>query len=193
MVKTTAVTYISVDVETAGPNPGNYSLLSIGACTLTEPRQTLYIELQPVNDQITEQAAIVSQLDLSDLSLRGMPPAEAMSRFDEWIQTVVIPGTEPVFVAFNAAFDWMFVNDYFHRYLGYNPFGYKALDIKAFYMGLQGVPWKQTSMELLSVRYLDGRTLSHHALDDAVDQARIFRELLLTTGVRLDTNGGNDE
>jgi uncharacterized OsmC-like protein len=28
-------TYISVDVETSGPTPGDYSLLSIGACLVT--------------------------------------------------------------------------------------------------------------------------------------------------------------
>ncbi len=27
-------TYISVDIETAGPNPGGYAMLSIGACTV---------------------------------------------------------------------------------------------------------------------------------------------------------------
>ena len=35
--------------ETAGPNPADYALLSIGACTLLEPRATFYAELQPVN------------------------------------------------------------------------------------------------------------------------------------------------
>ena len=31
----------------------------------------------------------------------------------------------------------MFVNDYFHRFLGRNPFGHAALDLKAFFF-LQG-------------------------------------------------------
>ena len=37
--------YISVDVETAGPNPGQYSLLSIGACLVFVPAKTFYVEL----------------------------------------------------------------------------------------------------------------------------------------------------
>ena len=40
-----------------------------------------------------------------------------------------------VFVGFNAPFDWSFVNYYFHRFLGHNPFGFTAVDIKAYYMG----------------------------------------------------------
>lgn len=35
--------YLSIDIETSGPNPGNYAMLSIGACTITEPRETFYI------------------------------------------------------------------------------------------------------------------------------------------------------
>ena len=72
----------------------------------------------------------------------------------------------------------MFVADYFHRYLGYNPFGHKALDIKAFYMGMAGVPWRETGMMHISKKYLGNRPLTHHALSDAVDQAEIFRLLL---------------
>lgn len=34
--------YISVDVETSGPVPGIYSLLSIGACLVSEPAQSIY-------------------------------------------------------------------------------------------------------------------------------------------------------
>ena len=72
----------------------------------------------------------------------------------------------------------MFVNDYFHRYLGHNPFGHKALDIKAFYMGVMGVSFGETSMRHLAKRYPEIQSLSHHALEDAQDQALIFRKLM---------------
>jgi DNA polymerase III epsilon subunit-like protein len=170
--------YISVDVETAGPNPSQYSLLSIGACTIHEPRSTFYVELAPVNRAITPAAFAIHRLDLDRLAKEGLPPAEALARFESWTQAQALPGQEPVFVAFNAPFDWMFVCDYYLRFLGRNPFGHAALDIKALYMGLAGVPWSRTSMRFVARRYLGGRELSHHALDDAIDQARIFQELL---------------
>ena len=176
-------TYISVDVETAGPNPSAYSLLSIGATTLNARDERFYVEIQPVNDRMTEEAAAVSQLDLQTLAQHGLHPTQAMQRFADWVQQVVPSGSTPVFVAFNAAFDWMFITDYFYRYLGYNPFGHKALDIKAFYMGMQGVRWSETSMEFLAERYLTGGELTHHALADAVDQAAIFKQLLVEAGV----------
>ena len=171
-------TYISVDVETAGPNPGDYSLLSIGACTIYGPQENFYIEIQPINTRFTGEALEVGKLDLAELKDKGFTPQAAMRKFAEWIGNVTPPNNQPVFVAFNAPFDWMFVNDYFHRYLGHNPFGHKALDIKAFYMGLMGVPFSETGMRHLAKRYPEIQTLSHHALDDALDQALIFRKLM---------------
>lgn len=170
-------TFISVDVETSGPNPGLYSLLSIGACTILTPRQTFYIELQPVSDNAKAEALAVSGLSMEALKEKGTPPDKAMSQFEEWLAEIV-PGKQPVFVAFNAPFDWMFVNDYFHRYLGRNPFGHMALDIKALYMGLEKTAWSKTKMRNLGPRFLDGKQLSHNALQDAIDQAVILEKLL---------------
>ena len=171
-------TYISIDVETAGPNPSTYSLLSIGACTVFGPQKTFYIELQPVNENRTSEAMMVGGLHWEKLKEKGIPPKDAMAKFASWMCKVTPVGSQPVFVAFNAPFDWMFVNDYFYRYLGENPFGHKALDIKAFYMGLHGVLWAETGMRYVSPRYLKDQNLTHHALRDALDQAEIFRKLL---------------
>ena len=181
MYDTREETYISVDVETAGPNPREYSLLSIGACTLEQPRHTFYIELQPVNDRATAEALTISGLSMEALRQDGVPPADAMSLFARWVGEVRA-NSRAVFVAFNAPFDWMFVNDYFYRFLGHNPFGHSALDIKALYMGLTRSRWHETSMRQVSARYLDHRHLKHHALHDALDQAEIMVKILEEMG-----------
>lgn len=173
-----AATYVSVDIETAGPNPARYSLLSIGACLVTKPKIAFYVELQPDHPDAEPDALKVCKLSLEQLATRGTPPAEAMARFERWLKDVIPPAARPLFCGFNAPFDWMFVNDYFHRYLGHNPFGHAALDIKSYYMGLAGVSWSETSMHHLSQHYLNGMGLSHHALQDARDQAELFRLLL---------------
>jgi ribonuclease T len=171
-------TFVSVDVETAGPNPGRYSLLSIGACLVADPERAFYVELQPLNDKATESALTVSQFSLQELAHTGLPPAEAMQRFADWLAEEIPAGRQPVFVAFNAPFDWMFVCDYFHRFLGHNPFGHAALDLKALYMGVAGVPWSETTMRYVGARYLDGRELTHNALQDAQDQAELLCGML---------------
>jgi DNA polymerase III epsilon subunit-like protein len=170
--------YICVDVETAGPIPADYSLLSIGACTVFEPLSTFYVELQPVNDQSTPEAAQVHKLSLLRLAVEGIAPINAMQRFEAWLAEQSAPPNQPVFVAFNAAFDWMFINYYFIHYLGRNPFGHAALDIKAFYMGQAGVPWSETSWRYVSPQLVEGTNLTHHALQDALDQAGLFKKLL---------------
>ncbi len=170
--------YVSVDVETAGPNSSRYSLLSIGACLVAEPQRTFYVELQPTSHHFTSEALAVSGLSLEKLAEHGLPPAEAMARFETWLEAEIPSDQQPIFVAFNAPFDWMFVNDYFHRFWGRNPFGHAALDLKTFYMGLTGVQWSETTMRYLAARYLDNHQLTHHALRDAQDQADLFRKML---------------
>jgi ribonuclease T len=169
--------FISVDVETGGATPADYALLSIGACPVDDPETTFYAELKPEDKRSTQEALEVSKLSLDILETMGEPPAEALQRFADWVGEVVPAGDRAVFVGFNAAFDWMFVADYFERYVGRNPFGYTALDIKAFAMGRLDCTWAETSMSVLGPKYLSGRPLAHHALSDAQDQAALFRAL----------------
>jgi DNA polymerase III epsilon subunit-like protein len=168
---------ISVDVETAGPSPSRYSMVSIGACPVDDPDAGFYVELRPEHEAVDERALAVSGLTVDHLAEHGRDPGEAMRLFAEWIDAAVPSGHRPVFVGFNAAFDWMFVDDYFFRHGVPNPFGHGALDIKSYYVGMTGVSWAQTSMRYLSPRYLAGRPLSHNALGDARDQAELFRAI----------------
>jgi ribonuclease T len=176
--------YVSVDVETSGPNPSDYDMLSIGACLVDNPACGFYVELQPATGNAILGSLAISDLSLEDLRENGLPPAQALRRFEAWLQTAVSAEQRPVFVALNAPFDWMFVNDYFHRYLQHNPFGHSALDIKAFYMGMAGTRWARTSMRYLAARYLEGRKLTHNALQDAQDQAEVFANILTEAQAR---------
>ena len=178
--------YISVDVETAGSVPSLYSMLSIGACLVERPEEAFYAELAPEHDAALPGALEVSGLSLEELALEGLHPAVAMKQFENWITKVTPDGERPVFVGFNAPFDWMFVADYFERHLGHNPFGHSAVDIKAYYMGKTGSTLGRTSMTYLSPRYLGGTALSHNALGDARDQAALFRAVVADTGASHD-------
>lgn len=170
--------FICVDVETAGPIPGQYAMLSIGACLVFDTATTFYIELKPDRPEVDPDALAISGLDMDMLQQNGVEPAEAMRAFGDWINGIAPTPARPLFVAFNAPFDWMFINDYFHRYLGENPFGHSALDIKAYFMGQMGVNWADTSMQRISSYFLEERHLTHNALKDAQDQAEIFQKIL---------------
>jgi ribonuclease T len=169
--------YISVDIETAGPVPGEYSILSLGACLVDNPTAQFYIELKPISDNCIPEALKVSGLTFEQLTATGINPAEAMSSFQSWVHRVT-DNQRAVFVGFNASFDWSFVNWYFHVFLGENPFGIGALDIKSYYMGLSGCLWQETTSSQLPSIFQPSHRQSHNALDDAIAQAEIFKKLL---------------
>lgn len=169
--------FISVDVETAGPIPGEYSLLSIGACRVNAPSHTFMCELKPINHNADPQALLVTGLSLDVLRRRGLDPQVAMQRFEDWLRGGISADELLVFVGLNAPFDWSFVNYYFHRFLGRNPFGFTALDIKAYYMGVTGCRWSDTRSSQIA-RSLNVELASNHeALHDAQYQAELFQLL----------------
>ncbi|MDM8532885.1 exonuclease domain-containing protein [Anaerolineales bacterium HSG25] len=169
--------YISVDIEASGPVPGEYSMLSMGACVVYDTAQTFYAELKPLNQKFVPAALEVAGLSLSELAETGLEPQVGMTQFEGWVKTVA-NGDKPVFVAFNATFDWMFTTYYFHRFLGRNPFGISGLDVKAYYMGKLDTSWGQTTKRNIKPRFMSKRQHTHNALDDALEQAELFRNLL---------------
>lgn len=167
--------FISVDVETAGPIPGDYSLLTIGACAVADNTQTFACALKPTTRNALPEALEITGLSLDTLEREGLEPHEAMRKFRDWVGCVAGTDGTPVFVGFNAAFDWSFVNYYFHRYLGENPFGFAALDIKSLYMGVAKCAWHQTKSSQIADRLRPKLVGNHDALHDAQYQAELFR------------------
>lgn len=167
--------FVSVDVETSGPIPGEFSLLTIGACSAFDPEITFSCALKPVNQNADPQAMEVVGLSLEKLAQTGLTPTEAMKRFSDWLIDLSGDDSTPVFVGFNAPFDWSFVNYYFHRFLGNNPFGFAALDIKALYMGATGCRWSDARSSKIADYLKPTLKGTHDALEDALYQAEIFR------------------
>jgi len=167
--------FVSVDVETSGPIPGEYSMLSIGACLVDDDTQVFSAKGKPVNRNADPKALEVTGLSMAKLMAEGEDSAVAMRRFDAWLTRVAGEGAMPVFVGFNAAFDWSFVNYYFHRFTGANPFGFAALDIKSFYMGAAACAWGETRSSRMQERLRPQRRADHDAVHDAIYQAELFR------------------
>jgi ribonuclease T len=170
--------YFSVDVEANGPIPGKYSMTALGCVVVGQPDRTFYAELRPITANVVPAAEAVSGLTLDYLLAHGEHPGEVMARFRDWVVETAGGDHRPVFVALNAAFDWMFVHWYFLTYNGENPFGIGGLDVKAYYMGKFGVSWAETSSAAMSARLGVPDEGAHHALEDARAQTRLFERLL---------------
>jgi len=169
--------YISVDVESSGPIPGKFSLLSIGACVVESPEQDFYVEIAPISDEYVPEAMKVIGKDLDHFRTNGSTPLQAMKEFGSWVARCKEVDENPVFVGFNAVFDWSFVNWYFHQYVGDNPFGIGGIDIKSFYMGMAGSSFADTTASSLPGRFKPKQPHTHNALDDAKGQAETFAEM----------------
>lgn len=185
--------YVSVDVESDGPIPGEYSLLSIGATVVgvREPDGTFtpvtsidagfYAELRPTGQRSDPHALAVSGLDLGHLRLHGQDPSDAMTAFGAWVSAAGERwSATPVFCAWPAVFDWMFVRWYFVRYAQHaDPFGYgTALDMKTHTAALLNVPVTAGVKDRLPAGLQPDAPLTHNALADAEAQGVLFARVL---------------
>lgn len=166
--------FISVDIEASGPIPGEYSMLSIGACRVDNWDKTFECELQPINANYDPAAMEATGLKLENFEKNGLPPTEAMNLFTGWLEKQKQSDGKLVFVGFNAPFDWSFINYYFLKYCHKNPFGFSALDIKAYYMGITGCHWSETSSSQIAKKVNPEKIGDHNPLHDALYQAELF-------------------
>jgi ribonuclease T len=169
--------YFSVDIESSGPIPGKYSMLSLGACVVGDQEKLFYVELKPISSHFVPDALRIASFDLDRLQETGKAPAEAMIAFRSWVETVA-GNQRAVFVGFNACYDWQFVNWYLETFAGGNPFGFGGIDIKSYFMGMSGESWSKTTSSQLPKKYQPDVPQTHNALDDARAQASIFLKLL---------------
>jgi hypothetical protein len=182
--------YISADVETDGPVPGPFSMLSFGLAVVGRydgrrferfsPRdRTFYKELRPISEQYEDEALAINGLDRDRLTTEGTAPAEAMDEAADWVRSVS-EGHRPVLVAYPVAFDWSFLYWYFERFAsGGSPFGHSScLDIRTLYQVIAGAVFDRSGKSAMpnSVRPVEPHT--HNALDDAVEQGELFANLM---------------
>lgn len=177
MKKSRQEKYISVDIEASGPIQGEFSMLSLGACVVGDENKTFYLEIKPLNNNFVEKALKIARLSMEELKIKGLEPAQAMANFEKWILEVS-KDHRPVFVGFNATFDWMFTHWYFMKFLGRDPFGISGLDIKAYYMGLKNCSWNETIKKKVRLDFPSKTKHTHNALDDAIEQAEIFGKMM---------------
>ena len=167
------MSFIVVDVESDGPIPSEFSMVCFGAVRLDERLEsTFYGQTRPLSQRFLPEALAIS--GFSREQHEGFDePQKVMQSFADWLDRV--SRGRPVFVSDNLAFDWQFINYYFHRFLGRNPFGFSGRRIGDLYAGLmsdisKATEWKKFRM----TRH------THNPVDDARGNAEAmlkFREL----------------
>ena len=102
-------------------------------------------------------------------------PQTAMRDYLAWLKQ--LPG-KPVFVAYPAAYDFLFVYWYLIRFSGESPFSHSALDIKTYAMAVLQREYRDTTKGNMPKRWFDDLPHPHCALDDAIEQGALFCNML---------------
>ncbi|MGA2219346.1 MAG: hypothetical protein ABSG51_14730 [Terracidiphilus sp.] len=186
--------YFSADVETDGPIPGPFSMLSFGLVlagtfdgdTFSRPEdyaQSFYRELRPISDEFQIDALKINGLDRDRLFREGALPVPAMTEAAEWVSALSAAG-RPVLVAYPLSFDWSFLYWYFIRFskVG-SPFNHsQCFDIKTAFAVKARIPIASAGRTKLMPNLRSNGIHTHNALDDAIEQAQVFANLFEWSG-----------
>jgi hypothetical protein len=180
--------YFSTDVETDGPIPGPFSMLSIGSAAFL--RDGTYLggfsrNLHELPGALQDADTMVfwSKNPEAWTRTRESPvdPQAAMEDFIDWVErTCVVDGVahKPVFVGYPATFDFMFVYWYMMYFCEESPFGFSALDIKSCAMVKLGTSFRRTTKSNMPKDWFSKLPHTHVALDDAIEQGLLFVKML---------------
>lgn len=171
------MTYICVDVETDGPIPGDYSMVSFGAVVVKpELNQTFYGQLRPISDKWDPQALAVSGHTREE-TLEFEDPKTVMQEFAAWLKANS-EGRQPFFISDNNGFDWQFINWYFHHFTNSNPFGFSSTNLGSLYKGMQKTMFK-------NFKHLRQTKHSHHPVMDAKGNAEALLHMKEHMGLEI--------
>src|SRR4029077_21259425 len=121
--------------EASGPTPSTGSMIALGACLVEQPSVQFEATIAPLPGlPWSDEAERIHRLSRERLAVEGTSPENAMRSLVDWVDTVAA-GRRPVCVGLNSPCDSLVVAAYLWRFVGRNPFGISALDLKSVYLG----------------------------------------------------------
>jgi hypothetical protein len=174
--------YLSTDVETDGPIPGPHSMLSFASAAYTADKRL--VATFSANLETLEGAAphpktaewwATQPEAWAACRANLQKPEAAMRAYVAWVKA--LPG-KPVFVAYPAGFDFLFVYWYLIRFAGESPFSHSALDMKSYAMAVLGTGYRDSTKRNMPKNWFDDLPHTHVALDDAIEQGALFCNML---------------
>lgn len=185
--------YFSADVETDGPIPGEFSMLSFALVYAgrfdgkTFEKASAYTTtfestLRPISANFQEAAMAVNRLDRAKLCAEGNDPANVMRDAASWIQQHAKGGT-PVLVAYPLSFDWSWLYWYFVRFAGASPFNHsRCFDLKTAIAVRGRRTVNSSGHEQMPDALRSALPHTHNALDDAIEQADMLAKFFAWDG-----------
>lgn len=165
-----------VDIETDGPIPPDYSMISFGAVVVDNTLdKRFHGQLRPISEQWIPERLKISGFS-RDETLKFDEPKQVMTDFNDWL--LLIGEKRLMFISDNNGFDWQFINYYFHHFFGDNPFGYSSTNLGSLYKGLV----KDTTQNFKHLRKI---THTHNPLEDAIGNAEALLYMKKEMGLEI--------
>lgn len=165
-----------VDIESDGPIPGDFSMISFGAVLVNDQlNKTFYGKLKPISDKYIPVALAVSGFSREE-TLTFEEPKKVMTDFANWIKNIC--NDRPIFISDNNGFDWMFICWYFHHFTGANPFGFSSQNLGSLYKGIEKDTFK-------TFKHLRKTKHSHHPSEDAKENAEALLYMKNEMGLKI--------
>lgn len=204
--------WIMVDVETDGPAPGLFSMISLGAvvveplcahcndsgrvwasgdmddCVCRGPnwrppkglRRSFYGRFRPLEGAGCVPEALAVSGHSREECAAFPDPAEEMVRFEAWLSALQSDAKKPrwMFISDNNGFDWQFVNFYFWKFCGRNPFGHSSTNLGSLFKGLEKDMFK-------NFKHLRKTKHTHHPVDDATGNVEALLYMRSNMGLKF--------
>ncbi len=142
---------------------------------ITEPNNLIFVDCEgngpaPTlnDDSLFEFAAVDYKSKQTFHGHSGTK--ETFEEFSKWLNQFK---GRLIFVSDNPAYDWQFVNFYFHKFLGFNPFGHSARRISDFYAGIKGNFFDSQGWKKWRITKHD-----HNPVHDAMGNIEAFEKIL---------------
>lgn len=170
------MSFFSVDVEADGPIPGPNSMVCFGAVKVdAELKTTFYGKTKPISDKWVPEALAISGFSRKQHETFE-DPRSVMIRFSNWLNAN--SKGRPILITDNPAFDFAWINWYFHNFTGANPFGFSARRIGDLYCGLvkdSRAQWK----------HLRKTIHDHNPVNDSLGNAEVILHMRDKMGLKI--------
>jgi len=175
--------YVSTDIESDGPIPGPYSMLSFASVAFSaEGTEVSHFtaNLELLDSATADPDTMAWWAKQGDAYARTrenvVNPRYAMEDYVTWLRQ--LPG-KPVFVGYPAGFDFTFIRWYLVNFTGVDPFSFAALDMKTLAMALLGGEFRAATKRNFPKHWFPKNLPhTHVALEDAREQGYIFTKML---------------
>ena len=162
------MSYIVVDVESDGGIIGENSMVCFGAVIVDKKLdKTFYGRTAPISDKYNPEALAVSGFSREEHE-KFIEPHVTMSLFAKWINDN--SKGRPILISDNNGYDASWINYYFLKYYGSNPFGWSSRRIGDLFCGF----YKDSQYQWKKHRKTKH---THHPVDDAKGNAEALLEM----------------